>query len=394
MKYFLLAAMLCVANVAQASDPMDYWDHQRRGANGDGADATDEWFNDASQQGIEFMRLQVTEMTPVGRDFLIGDADDWNGIPEQDMDRLRKVLDRAAKHDVQIVLSMFSVPGCRTRQKNDGQFDYRLWHDQKYQDQAIEFWTKLATELKDHPAIVGYNILNEPAPEREHEHERPTAEFMQWRQQIAGTVADLNHFYRNAVTAIRSVDSKTPIVLDCCFHAHPEGMTSMERIDAPNLLYSFHFYEPWNYTTFRINQGRFHYPDRMPVGWTGETVRWERDEFESRMNAVTRWATEHDVPANRILVGEVGCNRRVGGAHQYLSDTLDAIENQGWHWAFYSFRSGTWDGMDYELGTEPLGEGYWESREAGQSHDSLVHRHPNPLWNMLSGRLKASNSKQ
>jgi len=28
---------------------------------------------------------------------------------------------------------------------------------------------------------------------------------------------------------------------------------------------------------------------------------------------------------------------------------MDAVEERGGHWAFYSFREDEWDGMDYEL---------------------------------------------
>jgi len=50
-----------------------------------------------------------------------------------------------------------------------------------------------------------------------------------------------------------------------------------------------------------------------------------------------------------------------------------------WHWAFYSYRSGDWDGMDYELGVEKLGWKYWEAREQGKGHEKLIRRRDNPL---------------
>ena len=395
MKYLLFACLVFfVATNASGEDRIDFWNAQRVGANGDGLDANNEWFRTAKDAGIEFVRLSCAEMPPNQRDFLIGNADKFDAIDTRDLKRLKAVLDLAHQHDVKIVITMFSLPGCRWRQKNDGKFDYRLWHDESYQVDATRFWTNLASKLRDHPALVGYNILNEPAPEREQGFEEPSEAFSQWLAATEDTTADLNAFNQRMVEAIRSVDAKTPIVLDCRFHAVAKGITSLRPIDDPALLYSFHFYEPWSYVTYRINKQRFRYPDRMPVDWEGtKTKSWSVDELISQMSPVTEWASKHGVPANRILVGEFGCDRRVEGAQQYLADTVATINQHNWHWAFYKYRSGTWDGMDYELGTEKLTGKYWQARESGQSHESLVRRRANPLWDVISSQLKRHRAK-
>jgi hypothetical protein len=367
---------------------IEFWNHTRKGTNADGADTSDVWFRAAKVAGIEFVRLSVAEMQGKQRDFLIGNADDWQGIPEGDLTQLVEVLDRAEQHGVRIVITMFSLPGCRWKQKNNDKFDYRLWHDKKYHQAAAEFWATLAQRLKGHPAIVGYNILNEPHPERELGMEEPSAEYAKWRRGVQGKAADINLFYKSVIGAIRRVDVGTPIVLDSCFHAHPDGLTSLRPVDDPAVLYSFHFYEPWNYTTFRVNKNRFAYPSRMPQGWSGRTLKWESEELSSRMDVVDAWAKRHAVPAKRVLVGEFGVSRRVEGASQYLADTIAAINQRDWHWAFYSFRSSTWDGMDYELGTQRLGQAYWEGRDAGRKHNDLIERKANPLWDVISQELK------
>ena len=65
---------------------------------------------------------------------------------------------------------MLDLPGSRWLQHNciNGKCtqQYDLWKDFKYHKQAASFWKDLAKALKNHPAIVGYNILNEPCPER------------------------------------------------------------------------------------------------------------------------------------------------------------------------------------------------------------------------------------
>ena len=58
-----------------------------------------------------------------------------------------------------VVITMLSPPGSRWKQNNRDKDDLRIWENQKYQDQAAKFWHYLASKLKDHPAIIGYNPL-------------------------------------------------------------------------------------------------------------------------------------------------------------------------------------------------------------------------------------------
>lgn len=371
-------------SAARVKEPkLSFWQQQRKGANGDIGDATEAWMQAASEIGIEFVRLAPAKIKSAGRDPLLGNADNFQTIPESDFEQLRTVLDRAERHHVKVVLTMFSLPGARWRQQNDGKFDYRLWANESFQKQTVSFWKELATRLKDHPAVVGYNLLNEPHPERQHGFESGSEEgFEAWLQKSKGTPADVDLFYHRVIAAIREVDRATPIVLDARFHAHPAGLSSLRPLDDERVLYSFHFYDPWEFTSFRMNKNRFAYPDRLPHG--EQTVRRTAQDIEQRMQPVVEWAERNHIPSNRILLGEFGCDRRVTGAKEYLADVVSAANKHEWHWAFYSFRAPDWDGMDYELGTGNLGGKYWQGREDGKSHESLIQRRDNPLWQVLS----------
>ena len=48
-----------------------------------------------------------------GRDFLLGDADAYEGIPPADLAELRRVLDDAHAADLRVVLTTLSLPGAR-----------------------------------------------------------------------------------------------------------------------------------------------------------------------------------------------------------------------------------------------------------------------------------------
>lgn len=390
IKAIAIIALGLATQLIEANPKLAFWDEQRKGANGGAEDGSPEWFEAAHTTGIEYIRLSPTSMKSDSRDFLMGDADAFFGIPERDLEMLVEVLDLADEAGIKIVLTTFSLPGRRWRQHNDMEFDFRLWNDHAFQDQAMAFWQELAFELKDHPAIVGYNIVNEPHPEREAGFEADKADgFEQWLRNNEGGIADLNRFYVQMFAAIRSVDSLTPIIVDSRFHANPAGFATLKPIEDEAVLYSFHYYEPWIFTTFRVNKGRFAYPDRMPIGQGDETESWTIENIALRMKPVRDWADKHGIPANRIHFAEFGCGRKVEGAQQYLSDVISLANKENWHWAFYSFRAGGWDSMNYELGMQKLNWKQWEAIKAGtQGYSDFILEEENPLWEVVAREFR------
>ena len=150
-------------------------------------------------------------------------------------------------------------------------------------------------------------------------------------------------------------------------HGSVAGLTHLSPVDDPAILYSFHFYAPWQYTARKANKGRYAYPDKMPSSGDGPAEKWERDALARVMGPVGEWAARHGVPTNRIVAAEFGCDRGAPGAREYLEDVVTTLNDRGWHWAFYSFREDSWDRMDYEVGTGPLGWKYWQAVERGEN---------------------------
>lgn len=382
-----LLAVLVVLPLSAAK--MDFWSVQRKGANGALHKFRSEWFQAASNLGLEYIRFAPDNLPAAAKDFLIGNADNFTAINETDFILLQEILDTAHDHNLKIVLVMYSLPGCRWKQLNNDIDDYRIWQDEAFQKQAFSFWQQLALRLKDHPAIVGYNPLNEPHPGRAFGYEEANDNFIDWLHNSKGTAADLNLFNHRMITAIRAVDPDTPIILDGYFYADATGMPFIEPADDPNVLYSFHNIAPWQFAAFRINNGRYSYPDKMPNYWNSPGVRWTFDDLLARVDPVVEFASNHKFPANRIIAGEFWCDRRVSGCREYLADTIRIYNERGWHWAFYDFRSdGAWGGLDYELGAEPLGWIYWEAVERGEDPEPHKNRHDNPIWEVIKREFK------
>lgn len=386
----VLVAVLSNFHPAFAGDKQDFWNIQRAGANCFNVDVDDEWMRAARERHIQFVRLSFSrwKSSAGSRDFLLGNADNYRSLPEVDLKKLIAGLDLAQKWGIKIIVTPLSLPGGRwAQQTSNGKPDLRIWRDGVYQEQAASFWRDLAKALREHPAVVGYNIINEPMPERATEpplNDSLVEGFGEWYQTRArGTPADLNAFYRKVVAAIRQVDQETPVVLDAGQYATVNAFDYLEPIVDPCIIYSFHQYEPGAYTNFRENKGQILYPGAVKS--EDDTRTWNARAIERYVGRVSEWAKRHNVDHSRILAGEFGVHRKLPGAAEYLADNIAAFNKFGWHWAFYSFREDGWDGMDYELGTRIVD--YWDS-DAGPRPEPLK-RGDNPIFAPIKSGLDA-----
>lgn len=300
-----------------APAPAERW----RGANWFNAEPTKAWLAAAREKRIRLVRLAPDKWKAAGRDFLVGDCDRFTEIPAADLRTLITWLDAAHEHGIGIVLTMLSLPGSRWRQNNGMKDDLRIWREPMYLDQSARFWAELAGRLKDHPAVVAIDPLNEPHPER---------------AQRGGAIQG---FHERMMEAIRGAGYRRTIVIEPGDYASTAAFARLAPVKDPEVLYSFHCYDPYEYTTKRLNKGR-PYPGRKVL--------------VEALAPVVAWQKRHGVPAERIYCGEFGCSRSVPGAAQYLEDLVALLEEQRWHWSFYAFREDTWKEMDYEFGSPEL----------------------------------------
>jgi hypothetical protein len=390
-----LLMMLACAPLARAADAISFWDIQRRGANCFNEIPPDAaYFHALRAYGATWVRLSFSKWRSArldrdGRgDFLFGNLDDYRALVPEDLATLRAVLDRAQAAGLRVVLTPLELPGSRWAQNNNGEFDDRLWSDRSYWRQSAAFWRDLAAELRSHPAIAAYNLINEPVPERYggvDEHAAPET-LQAWYRTIRGTERDLPAFYELLVGAVRAVDTHTPIMLDAGWYAAADAWSYWPAAPSDmRLLFAFHMYEPWAATSApnMKRESPWRYPGEVPFG--RGTARWDAKIVEGYLQQPVDWARRHGVAVNRLVASEFGCMRRWPDCARYLEDVLSALEADGVHWAFYSFRE-SWDGMDYELGTEKLPWQYWEALEQGRPYE--LKRGPNKLFDPILRRLR------
>jgi hypothetical protein len=344
---------------------------------------TEERFAAAHAAGIRLVRLSATKWRGVGRDFLIGDADAFAGLVPEDVVRLREALDAADRQGLKVVLTTMSLPGARWREQNGDKPDLRLWREQRYREMAQRFWTELARALQGHPALIGYEPLNEPCPEvLDGLHDWWKVDYRAWYPPRRGSLQDVNRFNREMLAAIRSVDREMPVIVSGGLYSYPTALPMLEPLPDPNVIYSFHMYEPYEFIR-HTNRGRFVYPGDVPVDPEDPSTRrrWDRAALEQFLTPVGAFQSRHRIPAKRIWAAEFGCFRRNDGCEAYMGDLTSIFSARGWHWTYWAFREDDWHGWDYELGTAPMQQPYWDALEKGERPP--LPRRDNPLFEVI-----------
>lgn len=339
-----------------ASSPAckNVWKRKQVGANVFNHDINEAYVKALREFGINFVRIAFDKFATQHRDFLFGNCDNYIALVDEDLVRLKATLDIFAKYEIKVIVTFLSLPGSRWRQNNYGNDDLRIWKEEKFRKQAVAFWKDLARALQGHPAIVGYNILNEPHPQKLYKNALCDKD----KTEIALMLHD---FYTQVVQAIRLIDDNITIVLDSSDYASPEAFEYFYPINDDNVVYSFHMYEPQDYTNRLRNNGKVKYPNNL----------LNKSTLQEILHPVLAFQKKHNIPSDKIFVGEFGANRLSLQVEIYLKDLVSIFNEANWHRAFFAFRQDGWSGMDYEL-VGPLNQEYWRKVDASKKGELCV----------------------
>lgn len=179
---------------------------------------------------------------------------------------------------VYVIIDMHAAIGGQTgRNIDDSANDQpELFSQPKNQDELVGLWRTIAERYEDEPAVAGYDLLNEPLPQRygaEKEYK-----------------SQLEPLYKRLTKAIREVDSKHMIIVEGADWANDWSVFT-GPFDK-NMVYQFHYYCWDNPSKLKSIQQYLDYRDRFnaPV-WVGET---------GEENSTIYWATTEYFEANNI----------------------------------------------------------------------------------------------
>ena len=243
----------------------------------------------------------------------------------------KRMLDAASRHGIKVVLVLGSCPGCKNTRENS------LAVLKDFDSQALaKVWERLASCFGGHPALYGYDILNEPGMPAE-----------QW-----------NRVFKEAVTALRKVDPATPVITESFSTYWPPSM---------RVVYSMHPYQPHDLTHYNAggsNSVKWRYPGYINGVW------WDKEQQRLARKREIEFSAAH--PDARILVGEFSCILWADGAEKWIADAIDLYDEYGWDWCYHAYGSG-YSGWNVEVDHDAkLTPGKWVVPDADTARKKVL----------------------
>ncbi len=274
---------------------------------------TEEDFKTLKTWNVNLLRYQIMRnWGQVGTELDLAEYDRWL---DGKLDHLAQILDWAKKYGVKVVIDLHTPPG--------GSYDgsnMLMFFDKRYADHFVETWKKIATRFKGHPAVWGYDLINEP-------NQSIPAPYDYWSIQKA------------AAEAVREIDPDTSIIVESNEADRPASFAYLSPPAMDNVIYQVHMYMPMGFTHQGVAtpQPAVAYPGKID----GKT--WNKEKLRETLRPVREFQLRHNA---RIYVGEFSAAIWAPGAERYLADCISLFEEYGWDWSYHAFRE--WDGWSLE----------------------------------------------
>jgi len=191
-----------------------------------------------------------------------------------------------------------------------------LWSQPANQERFVAMWRAIAARYAEEPVIAGYDLLNEPVVP----HDK-----REW-QQLAQRTA----------SAIREVDRRHTVIVErvnaIAGQWDNDAEMNFVTIDDANLVYTFHFYEPFAFT-------HTHAPwANMTHVEGGQWSAARRDDIARALQRYLDWGRRHGVP---LYLGEFGLIRAAFEANRnglgWAADMVDLAEAAHLPWTWHSY---------------------------------------------------------
>lgn len=203
--------------------------------------------------------------------------------------------------------------------------------DRDLQDHYGDVWVALATRFRDHPALLGFDLMNEPSGGSAIDLAEITRGVAAGPTSVTSVFDQtlLIPFYQRLIDRIRAVDPDHWIFFEPRFGAAGSGAVQYfapltdPRPGESRVVYAPHLYS-------------FNYEASSSYAPSDRTVaRWEAARIEE--------SRAQNFP---ILMGEFGMDRTFPGAAQYLDDVLEMADRQMISWSYWAYSPGTWGFWD------------------------------------------------
>jgi hypothetical protein len=224
---------------------------------------------------------------------------------------LDKALEWGKKYGLKIILDLHAAPGAQNHDWHGDSTDgkARFWDKVEYRERAVSLWEAIAERYREHPALAGYDAVNEPVLSQEQ-------------------LPLLKSFYRSAIQRIKAIDPHHTIFI--------EGNNWAQQIDflqdilEDNVSVSIHTYMPLSYT---FNFRPFY---TFPGKIDGEL--WSNNRIRKYLAPYRRFSERTGA---RIFVGEFGIKWRGGfyGEREWLDGILSIFDEYDFDYTYWTYKA-------------------------------------------------------
>ena len=295
---------------------------------------TDQLLTDAAERGLDHIRLAIywDALEPTEGTF-----------DEAYLDSLVAAMDRAAEHGLLVIVDMHQdvfgpafgdrgIPAWATR--TDGApfepqpiwfLNYmqpavqnaweHLYEDEDLRQFQIRAWLHVVDRVKDHPALLGYDLLNEPFGKLREGEDLFTA-----AARVEST--QMTPMYQRLTDAISAVDPDHWVFFEPPNLASLGVPTSLGEVTGPKVALYPHMYDS------NVETG----------GYTGGEVSYDPAFFTRWSDAIATYTDKYPIP---MMVGEWGLTRPEDpGMDLFVADSLATLDRRTSGWSVFNWCRG------------------------------------------------------
>ena len=279
-------------------------------------DCTEDDIRTLEAWGTKLVRFQI--MRNWGQHYDNQDIEEYRAWVRGRIDYLKSsLLPRLRETGIETVIDLHVLPGGIRPDS-----DHVMFYDGRYADAFVEVWREIAQLCREESGIFGYDLVNEPC-----NRAFATGGYDWWALQ------------NRAAQEIRTIDAKTPIIVEANLWDSPKGFETMKPLEVTNVIYQVHMYEPYAFT----HQGVSAEHRQMGVAYPNAERGWNKDFLRNVLKPVRDFQLKNKA---RIYVGEFSAIAWAPGAEAYLADCISLFREYDWDWTYHAFRE--WEGWSLE----------------------------------------------
>jgi endoglucanase len=303
------------------------------------------WLSQSQSRGAErrtwFTRDDVAFLAGLGFDHLripIDEEQMWDESGKSEAEAfalLNQALDWCAEYKLNAIVDLHILRSHHFNEK-----ERPLWTKPEAQERFFQCWRQLSDTLHNRPVdTVAYELMNEP---------------------VADNSEDWNKLVAKAVAVIRAKEPKRVIVIGSNKWQSADTFDQLKvPEDDPNILLSYHFYEPFlltHHTAGWTGIGGY----KGPVKYPGQTVedgdlagvpdslaqeirrrngKWDRARIMASIVKPLALAQKTGLP---LYCGEWGCLPAVPRESRlaWYRDMVSVLNEKGIGWATWDYKGG------------------------------------------------------